>query len=160
VELLLYTQFMLLQQVVRTSLDLTIRFIQLLVNRNDVLRTFSWGFLSGDSETHSYFDFNLQEAFNGTNMVVAKLWTIPCRNICIVLFESDATVWSPGACSSRRRRRWSVRVCARLLVARRAKIIYSMIHDGGRSLVGRIILVKIQVIPLVNSLLQFDSSLT
>ncbi len=56
-----------------------------------VLRTFSWGLLNGDSETQSYFDFNHQEAFNKTNMFVAKLWTIPFRDICLVLFENRDT---------------------------------------------------------------------
>jgi hypothetical protein len=58
-----------------------------------VLRTFSWGLLGGDSETQSYFDFNQQEAcISGkSNMFVAKLWTIPFRDICLVLFENRDT---------------------------------------------------------------------
>jgi hypothetical protein len=67
-----------------------------------VLRTFSWGSLSGDSETQSYFDFNQQQAFRNlealgkvtsrmTVMFVAKLWMIPFRNICLVLFENRDT---------------------------------------------------------------------
>jgi hypothetical protein len=51
---------------------------------------------SGDSETQSYFDFNLQEGFKKVasgmiNMFVAKLWTIPFRNMCLVLFENRDT---------------------------------------------------------------------
>jgi hypothetical protein len=58
-----------------------------------LLRTFSWGLLSGDSETQSYFDFNLQDAFisGKSKMFVAELWTIPFRNSCLVLFENRDT---------------------------------------------------------------------
>jgi hypothetical protein len=61
--------------------------------RLPVLRTFSFGLHSGDSETQSYFDFNHQEAFisGKSKMFVAKLWTIPFRNICLVLFENRDT---------------------------------------------------------------------
>jgi hypothetical protein len=55
-----------------------------------LLRTFSWGLQSRDSETQSYFDFSQQEAFisGKSNMFVAKLWTIPFQEICLVLFEN------------------------------------------------------------------------
>lgn len=56
---------------------------QLLVS--SIVRTFSWGILSKDSETQSYFDFS-------KHRIVSKLWTIPFRNMCLVQLENRELV--------------------------------------------------------------------
>jgi hypothetical protein len=58
---------------------------QLLIKEKEVLRTFSWGLHSGDSETQCYFRFNLVN-----DMFVRQLWTIQAE-ACLVLIENRNT---------------------------------------------------------------------